>query len=239
MGSFGPVGLLVAGALLPAAVLGCSDEGGPTVLFESVSAAEEAEQNDEDTGEEEAESEQEEEASGDSADSIDEGPDTDLANATDSDDPEPSADEAADSQAIAALSNEATAGAFCRWQAVIETDPSESDDPIADCETRASECQAEVQQASGGEGQLPEVMARLSDQLTSIEECDLAAETVDACMAEMIPVLEPYAETMVCGEEPGPFPSLIERSAELPTCLGLFVTCPTLAATLQGGPGAP
>lgn len=133
--------------------------------------------------------------------------------------------------ALDALSDEATASAFCRWQSVIE----QQDLGLTDeqCNARALECQALVAGSDSEQAQLPVMMRELSDELLAIEECDLSVATVDGCVAELLVVFEPYAETMACGQEPEEFPSLDSRITELPRCLALVGSCEAALEAVQ------
>lgn len=151
-------------------------------------------------------------------------------------------DAAEDSLALAALSDEDTAGAFCRWQSVVEQQQQAAqsssnemtvEPSIEECNARAAACQQRTIGSDDQQARLPEMMKTVSDDLLALEDCDLPVMAVDSCVAELVVVLEPYADTMSCGQEPQPFPMLASRATELPSCLLLVVMCTSVLDSVQ------
>lgn len=208
----------------------CGDES--DVVYVD-SETEELEEQDDSSSATAAEQEQEQETSG-GAES-DEEPSSSIDEQVEQLPLDSSAQDADEGLALEALGDEATAGAFCRWQSVVAQQNSELTDE--QCAAQAEECQAEVLGSESEAARLPDVMLTISERLLAIEECELPEETVDRCVAELVPVLEPYAETMKCGEAPGEFPELGNRLAEIPTCVGLGLACPQVLDAVQGGFG--
>lgn len=130
------------------------------------------------------------------------------------------------SSLLEAITSPEVARSLCRLLATTAS---------ANCELSMEECEREQGEASSNtsvEISAVEIVTRLP-QLLAGEDCQLPAEPVDRCAAELIRYLAPYAAEVTCEDRQLQVPNFgATLLLQMPNCLGLVPGCPELVPAL-------